>query len=81
MLNLKAVKLTDAQKKQADQILSNWKGLTAAIAKLDINGVRGLLAYELRHQKRLTIVQRLTARYGVLEQRENEKEVARALVD
>lgn len=81
MLNLKEVKLKKSEEKLAEDVLANWKGLTEALARLDLHGVRALLAYELRTRKRLTIVQRLTARYGVLEQRENEKEVARALVD
>lgn len=76
MMDLKKVKLTETQKIQAEDILRNWAGLNKRIAAMSLAGVRNLLAFELATRCRLTIVQRLTARYGVLEQRENEREVA-----
>ena len=78
-LKLDKVKLTQTQKDIAEKILHAWSDLNKNIATLDIEGVRALLVYELSARARLTVVQRLTARYGVLEQRENEREVAKLL--
>lgn len=78
-LDLKKVRLDSKQKKFAEGVLRNWGLLNKGITKLDIGQVRALLAFELATRARLTVVQRLVARYGVLEQKANEREVAEAL--
>ena len=79
MLNLESVKLTSGDKKRAEEALKNWNELSKVISEQDLDGIRVLLAHEVRTRRRLTVVQRLTARYGVLEQHANEREVMRLL--
>jgi hypothetical protein len=75
MLNLESVKLTSHDKKRAEEALKNWNELSKVISEQDLDGIRVLLAHEVNTRMRLTVVQRLVARFGVLEQHANEREV------
>lgn len=75
MLNLEDVKLTKADKEHAEAALRNWNTLSHIISEQKLDGLRTLLAYEVSTRMRLTVIQRLVARYGVLEQQANEREV------
>lgn len=78
-LELNTVTLTETDKKKCDEALRNWTELNKVLEKANLGAVQKLLKRELTTKCRLTIVQRLTARYGVLEQQVNEREVAEAL--
>lgn len=75
MLNIDAVKLTSHDKKTAEEALRNWNLLSKKIGEQDLDGIRVLLKHEIDTRMRLTVIQRLVARYGVLEQQANEREV------
>jgi hypothetical protein len=78
MLNIESINVKGA--KVAEEILSNLPSLNRALPSLELEHVRALIRVEADGKHRMTTLQRLIARFNVLEARENEKELMQYVV-
>lgn len=72
MLEIKNERVTTAEAQKAEVILSNLPTLNEALRKISLDEVRKLIKVEADGKHRMTTLQRLIARYNVLEGKENE---------
>lgn len=76
-LDLDRVKVTKEEKETAEQVLANLPTLNTALVapKMTLDAVRVLIKVEADGKHRLTTLQRLIARYNVLEAKSNEEDL------
>lgn len=75
MLDLDKVRVSKEEKEAAEEVLDNLSTLNAALMqpKMTLDAVRVLIKVEADHRHRMTTLQRLVARYNVLEAKSNEE--------
>lgn len=76
-LDLEQVKVTGARRHEAEEILANLPTLNRTLVKPEVtlDVVRALIKVEVEGRHRMTTLQRLVARYNVLEARQNEADL------
>jgi hypothetical protein len=77
MLDLEKVKVSKEERDAAEEILANLPTLGAAVMqpRMTLEAVRALIKIEADGRHRLTTLQRLVARYNVLEAQRNEEDL------
>lgn len=74
-LDLDKMKVSEKEREAADEVLDNLSTLNAALMqpKMTLEAVRVLIKVEADHRHRMTTLQRLIARFNVLEAKSNEE--------
>jgi hypothetical protein len=82
-LDLDKVKVSKVEKETAEEVLTNLPTLGAALMQpeMTLSAVRVLLKVEADGRHRLTTLQRLVARYNVLEAKQNEEDLMAYVTD
>lgn len=82
-LDLEKVKVTREERETAEEILANLPTLGAALMtpKMTLGAVRVLIKIEADGKHRMTTLQRLVARYNVLEAKQNEEDLMAYVTD
>jgi hypothetical protein len=77
MLDLDRVRVTAKEREDGEQVLSNLPTLNKALVdpKMKLEAVRALIKIEADGRHRMTTLQRLVARYNVLEAKQNEEDL------
>ncbi len=77
MLKIDNVKVSDKQRVGGEEILANLPSLNAALKnpEVGLEEVRRLIRIEADGKRRMTTLQRLVARFNVLEAKQNEAEL------
>lgn len=82
-LDLETMKVTEKEKSAAEDVLANLSTLNAALMqpRMTLDAVRVLLKVEADDRHRMTTLQRLMARYNVLEAKANEEALMAYVTD
>lgn len=82
-LDLDKVRVTKEEKETAEEVLANLPTLNRSLVqpKMTLDAVRVLIKVEADHRHRMTTLQRLIARYNVLEAKQNEEDLMAYVTD
>lgn len=82
-LDLAGVKVSKEEREKAEGVLANLPTLNKALVhpKMTLDAVRVLIKVEAETRHRMTTLQRLVARYNVLESKQNEEDLMAYVTD
>lgn len=82
-LDLEKVRVTKEEKETAEEVLANLPTLNRALVqpKMTLGAVRVLIKVEADTRHRMTTLQRLIARFNVLEAKQNEEDLMAYVTD
>jgi hypothetical protein len=82
-LDLEKVRVSKEEKEAAEEVLANLPTLNRTLVqpKMTLDAVRVLIKVEADHRHRMTTLQRLVARYNVLEAKQNEEDLMAYVTD
>lgn len=61
--------------KELKAILANWRDLNESLGELNEQQVKAMLDWEVEHEQRVTVIERLHQRYGTLRSKREREEL------
>ena len=81
-LELSSVKVGKAEEKRIREVFLAWDGLAGRLATAKLEDIRKAIAIELGESSpRSSILKKLVAKYNALQSRDNELDLARAMMN